>query len=67
MLGFDAPTVPNGEVLDAARELKPELAKAEGDVSDFWFRSLSTVVFGEVASDVSSALGSVDVLLRVSE
>ena len=39
-LGVEAPTVPNGEELDEAREANPELAKAEEDVCGLWLARL---------------------------
>jgi hypothetical protein len=63
-LGFDAAMAPNGEVLDAARELKPELAKAEAEVCGFWLRPLPNVGFGDDAGDfldVSESVFAVEV------
>jgi hypothetical protein len=64
-LGFDAPIAPNGEVLDAARELKPELAKAEVDVCDFSLRPLPNIGLGEGADDLLDVSESADVVVDV--
>lgn len=50
-LGLDAAIEPKGDVLDAARALKPELAKAEADVCGLSLRPLPNVGFGEDAGD----------------
>jgi hypothetical protein len=65
-LGFDAPIVPKGEVLDPARELKPELAKAEAEVCGLSSRTLPNVGFGEDADAFLDMSGSVEVVLVVS-
>jgi hypothetical protein len=65
-LGLDAPITPNGEVLDAARELKPELAKAEADVCGLSLKPLPNASFGEDTEDFLDVSESADVVLFVS-
>lgn len=51
-LGLEAPTVPNGEELDEAREAKPEVANADVDVCGLLLaRVLPKTGFGEEFRD----------------
>jgi hypothetical protein len=63
-LGLDAPIAPNGEVVDEARELKPELANAEADVCGLSLRPLPNVGLGEDARDFCDVSESADVALE---
>lgn len=67
ILGLEAPTVPNGEELDEAREANPELANAEEDVCGLLLvRLLPKTGFGDEFRDRFDSLSD-DVVGELSD
>jgi hypothetical protein len=59
--------VPNGDVFEAAKELKPELANADDDVCGLSLSPLPNVGLDDNSGDFLDVLESAGVVLVVSE